>query len=108
MVKDSFDRDGFVVVEQFLDEQQTAKSLELWDVLAADPKVSKFLDDENDLSTLKALHHIDRHQAFFKDIFHATDLLKLLGELASEPMSVVYAETFRKPPRCRRSLASLH
>lgn len=99
MVKDSLDREGFVVLEQFLNEQQVAKSLELWDVLAADPKVSKFFDDENDLSTLKALHHIDRHQAFFKDIFHATDLLKLLGELASEPMSVVYAETFRKAPR---------
>ena len=60
MVKDSFDREGFVVVEQFLSKQQTAKSLELWDVLAADPKVSKFLDDENDPSTLKALHQIDR------------------------------------------------
>ena len=62
MIKESFDRDGFVVLEKFLRREQVDRSLQLWDVLAADPAVSKFLDDENDPSTLKALHAIEPTQ----------------------------------------------
>lgn len=99
MIKESFDRDGFVVLEQFISREQVEQSLRLWDKLAADPAVGKFLDDENDPTTLKAMHEIDRHEPFFKDIFHAPSLLDLLDELAGTAMSVVYAETFRKAPR---------
>ncbi len=99
MLKDDFDRDGFVVIPGFLTAEQVQKSIACWDRLVANPDVSRFLEDEDDPASVKALHRIEDFEPFFRDVFYDTKWLDQLADLTGEPMAVIYAETFRKVPR---------
>jgi phytanoyl-CoA hydroxylase len=101
-VKAGFDRDGFVVVRQFLDQPQLAMlqaNLDRYirEVVPTLPTTAAFYQDRSRAETLKQLQHM-HGDAFFRDYTQQTNWVALAQTLVGEPVSCSSPEWFNKPP----------
>ena len=100
--KQCFDRDGFVVVPNFLDESQLQTLNENLDRYIRDvgpglPPGDAFYQDRTKPETLKQLQHMG-HDSFFDEYRHADPWNQLAELLIGEPAETQGAEWFNKPP----------
>ena len=104
-LKSDFDRDGFVVIRQFLadaklNELRTNLDRYIVDVVPQLSDADAFYDDKSRPDTLKQMQRIEKHDPFFGDYLHnslwVTIAEQLFGEDVLAPSGF---EWFDKPPR---------
>ena len=101
-LKTSFDRDGFVIVRQFLDPRELADLTDqldryIRDVVPTLPATAAFFQDRGRPETLKQLQHMDA-DPYFRDYSHQPKWTALAGRLVGEPATCSSPEWFNKPP----------
>ncbi|MBP86251.1 MAG: phytanoyl-CoA dioxygenase [Planctomycetaceae bacterium] len=99
--KQDYDRDGFVVVREFLqgdDLRQLTSNLDRYirDVVPTLPDGSAFFQNRSDPESLKQLQHMD--DAFFDEYRQHPRWCELATLLVGEPINVQGPEWFNKPP----------
>jgi len=100
--KEAFDRDGFVIVRQFLGRDElTALGGELdryiRDVVPGLPETSAFYQDRARPETLKQLQHM-AVDPFFRDYVRHSKWTSLAAALVGELATCEQPEWFNKPP----------
>lgn len=101
-LKSTYDRDGFVVVRQFLDEQELAclrSNLDRYvrEVVPTLPATAAFYQDRSRPETLKQMQHMDA-DPFFRDYTQDAKWRELALALVGEPAACTSPEWFNKPP----------
>lgn len=101
-LKAAYDRDGFVVVRQFLDASQLAELQDNLDryvreVVPTLPATAAFYHDRNRAETLKQMQHMDC-DPFFRDYTQDAKWSALARTLVGEPAACNSPEWFNKPP----------
>lgn len=101
-LSETFDRDGFVVVRQFLsgdelDELRVHLERYICQVVPTLPDTSAFYDDRGRPETLKQLQHMDG-DPYFRQYKHHSHWVELAGTLLREPVEPQGTEWFNKPP----------
>ncbi len=103
-LKQTFDRDGYVVLEGFLDQKMTAEfkrqienfiEHELQDL----PREHVFYDDLNRAESLKQIQQLGTHSPFFKNYFHQGIFKELAEELLGTATTPKNLQYFNKPPK---------
>lgn len=100
--KEKFDRDGFLVVREFLpddEREEVSRELDRYirDVVPTLPETSAFYHDRDRPETLKQLQHMDV-DPYFDEYRKSTRWLSLAEELIGEPCAAQPPEWFNKPP----------
>lgn len=100
--KQAFDRDGFVIVRQFLDATELAaltSQLDRYirDVVPGLPETSAFYQDRARPETLKQLQHMGV-DPYFHDYARHPQWTSLAAALVGESASCEQPEWFNKPP----------
>lgn len=100
--KSSYDRDGFVVVRQFLDERGLSElraNLDRYirDIVPTLPATAAFYQDRSRADTLKQLQHM-RGDSFFRAYTRHPQWSALAQALVGEPAACDSPEWFNKPP----------
>jgi phytanoyl-CoA hydroxylase len=101
-LKYDYDRDGFVVVKNFLSEDEFHKLLNELDryvreVVPTLPDSAAFFHDKNLPQTLKQLQHMGRDE-FFENYRQHPRWTSLAQTLVGEPVEAQEPEWFNKPP----------
>jgi len=101
-LKATYDRDGFVVVRQFLDEEDLSElraNLDRYvrDIVPALPATAAFYQDRRRAETLKQMQHMDE-DPFFRDYTRQPTWNALAQTLVGEPAACKSPEWFNKPP----------
>ncbi len=101
-LKSTYDRDGFVVVRQFLDEQELGRlrsNLDRYvrEVVPKLPATAAFYQDRSRPETLKQMQHMDA-DPFFRDYTQESKWSGLALTLVGEPAVCTSPEWFNKPP----------
>lgn len=102
-LKPDFDRDGFVIVRQFLPPGEFAelnRQLERYiaEVVPTLPDSHAFYIDRERPETLKQLQHMQVDE-FFRDYASDPRWISLAAALVGEPVNAKPSEWFNKPPR---------
>ena len=100
--KDTFERDGFVVMPGFFGQEElaaieTALSRFLERRLHALPPEHVFYEDKADPATLKQIQRLHEHDAFFGELFNHKPR-RLAEELLGESVVGKNLQYFNKPP----------
>ena len=100
--KDAFDRDGFVIVRQFLSGDELAAlagELDRYirEVVPGLPETSAFYQDRARPETLKQMQHMGV-DPFFRDYARHPKWTSLAAALVGEPATCEQPEWFNKPP----------
>ncbi|MFM2096728.1 MAG: hypothetical protein RIS70_3852 [Planctomycetota bacterium] len=100
--KTSYDRDGFVVIRQFLDPASLAVlqgELDRYirEVVPTLPETAAFYQDRAKPETLKQMQHM-HEDPFFRDYVHHPQWRQLAETLIGEPTNCDSPEWFNKPP----------
>ena len=101
-LKPDYDRDGFVIVRQFLPPEEFAelnRQLERYiaNVVPTLPDSHAFYIDRNQPATLKQLQHM-QVDAYFRDYASHPAWNALATALVGEPVTAQPSEWFNKPP----------
>ena len=97
-----YDRDGFVIVRQFLTPDERAdlcRELDRYirDVVPRLPDADAFYDNKSRPQTLKQLQHM-QHDPFFGGYIRHPKWVELAEALVGEPAACEGSEWFNKPP----------
>ncbi|MBI3463547.1 MAG: phytanoyl-CoA dioxygenase family protein [Planctomycetes bacterium] len=100
--KQDYDRDGFVIVRQFLtghdlDELRDSLHRYIRDVVPTLPDSAAFYQDRSRPETLKQMQHMDG-DVFFRDYTKHWKWVELAEALVGEPAAADSPEWFNKPP----------
>ncbi len=98
----AFDRDGYVVIREFLAEPEMAElqsHLERYirDVVPTLPATAAFFQDPSRPETLKQMQHMDG-DPFFREYTQHDKWVDLAATLLGEPAACASPEWFNKPP----------
>ena len=98
----NYDRDGFVVVRQFLDERELGElraNLDRYvhDIVPTLPATAAFYQDRSRAETLKQLQYMDG-DPFFRNYTRQAKWSALAQTLVGEPAACNSPEWFNKPP----------
>ena len=98
---DSFRRDGFVRIQQFLSADEVADMRANLDRVIAEtvpglPRECAFYEDRDDASTLKQIQHLEEHDGYFQTWF-AGRFADLAGDLLGDAVGKNF-QYFNKPP----------
>ena len=101
--KQAFDRDGFVVIPQFLSEEDLAElnsNLDRYvrEIVPTLSDVHAFYQDKNRPETLKQMQNMSKQDAYFEDYRGHARWNSLAEILLGEPVEPQQAEWFNKPP----------
>ena len=101
--KAQFERDGYVVVRQFLPDDEFAQLRDNLDryvreVVPALPDADAFYQDRDDPETLKQLQHIEQRDSFFSGYRTSPRWVALAEALLGETAEANGPEWFNKPP----------
>lgn len=99
-IKNAFESDGYVRCNQFISVDGILANLErvLRDVVSDMPAEHVFYEDKDDLSTLKQLQLLQRHDSFFGDLACQGPFFDLAHHLLGEPVTCQNIQFFNKPP----------
>lgn len=102
LLKQAYDRDGFVVVRQLLSPSEFAELREqlaryVRDIVPHLPDGDAFYDDRSRPETLKQMQRLQQ-DAYFAQYLHHPKWTALATVLLAEPLQVEGAEWFNKPP----------
>jgi phytanoyl-CoA hydroxylase len=102
-LKSEFDRDGYVVLREFLDSREVAEVQSQLDryvtaVAPTVPKTDVMYEDKDNPQTLKQLARIREHDAFFADLISQPKWLGLAETLLADRVIPIELEWFNKPP----------
>lgn len=100
--KDTYDRDGFVIVRSFLSADEFAKlqcELDRYirEVVPTLPDSDAFFDDKSRPETLKQMQHM-QNDPFFHEYVNHPKWKSLAETLIGEPATCETPEWFNKPP----------
>lgn len=100
--KEHFEREGFVAVPGFLDDDAVAechRQLERFfvDVVPGMPADQVFFEDKNDRSTLKQLQRMHQYDEWFCEFFNGAPR-RLAAELLGSEVTGENLQYFNKPP----------
>ena len=103
-LKENFDRDGYIVVKNFMDTeeiQQANAEVERYiaEVLPNLPDNAAFYEIKGDASSLMRLQKIIEHDAYFRDLYYSDRFIKLGEYLLDDEMVGTNLQLFNKPPR---------
>jgi phytanoyl-CoA hydroxylase len=101
-LKSTYDRDGFVVVRQFMQGERLAQLREqldryIRDVVPTLPPTAAFYQDRAKPETLKQMQHMEV-DPFFRDYVQDPQWVTLGEALVGEPARCQAPEWFNKPP----------
>lgn len=104
IIKETFERDGYVLIPGFLDTDEVTEIIQNFERVIAHvtpnmPREKVFFEDETDPSTLKQLIDIDRYDPFFNDILNKGKFKDIAGFLLADDVIGKTLEYFNKPPR---------
>ena len=104
MLKESFDKDGYVFIPGFLskDEVQVLNENVKRFISEGMPAMSTnhyFYEDKNDPSTLKQMQDLEKYDAWFKTLAVASKYEELAKSLLGEAVECKTVEYFNKPPK---------
>ncbi len=102
--RDDFQRDGFVILRQFLAPKELSElksNLDRYvrEVVPEIPATDVMYEDKQDPNTLKQLAHIRMHDAFFRDLIESPKWLGLAESLLKDNALPQELEWFNKPPK---------
>jgi len=101
--KASFDRDGYVVVQQFLEASELAELQEALNRYIARsqefPRTDVMFEDRERPETLKQLAHMKQNDSFFAEFIVRPKLMNLAASLLGDTPVPQELEWFNKPPR---------
>lgn len=100
--KAAYDRDGFVVIRQFLSADEVGEIREklaryIRDVVPTLPDSDAFYDDKSRPETLKQMNHLGK-EPIFQEYFNQPKFRALGQAMAGEEASIVDPQWFNKPP----------
>ena len=100
--KERFDRDGFVIIHQFLPPDELADLTEnldryIKDVIPTRPDADAFYQDRDRPETLKQMQHMG-NEPYFNEYRKNRRWLTLAETLLGEPVEAQEPEWFNKPP----------
>ena len=103
-LKDSFDRDGYVVIRSFLSAPELGElrnELERYISRRVPelPRTDVYYEDLNDPATLKQMARMRTHDSFFSDLILRPKWMKLAEALLGDNVVPQELEWFNKPPR---------
>ncbi|PYV07532.1 MAG: phytanoyl-CoA dioxygenase [Acidobacteria bacterium] len=101
--KTTYDRDGFVIVRQFLTPQEVAElqgNLDRYirDVVLTVPDSHAFYQERGKLATLKQLQFMEKVDPFFRDYCNHPKWVALGEALLGESIATKTPSWFNKPP----------
>lgn len=102
-IKTGFDRDGYALVPNFLDESKRREIFGALDryitqTIPSVPRQDKFYEDVERTETLKQMCHIKAHDPYFADLM-GSEKFRALAEVLLEDQVVCHeCEWFDKPP----------
>ena len=100
--KKAYDRDGFVIVREFLKDGELSEladqlSRYIREVVPTLPDAGAFYEDRSRPETLKQMQHMG-HDPFFDNYRQQPKWVKLAEALVGEPVQAQEPEWFNKPP----------
>lgn len=103
-VKTSFDRDGYVIVRDFVDAGEVEQiTLEIdrfiADVVPRSGETLAFYEVLEQPETIMRLQKMHEHDEFFRELIHSDRFVGLAAELLDDEVVVKHLEWFNKPPR---------
>jgi phytanoyl-CoA hydroxylase len=104
--KAAFDRDGYVVIRQFLDPNELSELRRELDRyigrIAELPRTDVMFEDRGRPDTLKQLAHMKQNDAFFAEFIVRPRWIGLSAVLLDDTAVAKELEWFNKPPRASR------
>lgn len=103
-VKKTYERDGFVVLRGFLDENEVGRINQSLQLVVRE-KLRTMADnhvvyeDKNDPGSLKLLQDLHRYDSFFSDLLFKSKFERIAEELLGDTAIGKTVEYFDKPPR---------
>ena len=103
-LKEDFDRDGYVVIESFMDPEeieQVNAELDRFiaEVLPTLDDNAAFYEVKDDPSSLMRLQRMTEHDDYFRDLFYGDRFVDLGALLLGDEVVGTNLQFFRKPPR---------
>lgn len=104
MIKEVFNRDGYVVIPGFLSDSEVNELIAnfnrvITQVSPSMPGSKVFFEDKDDSSTLKQLIDIDKYDTFFDTLLHTGKFEEIARYLLDDDVLGKTVEYFNKPPR---------
>ncbi len=99
----TFAKEGFVVMSDFLDQptfEELSTNLDRYirDIVPGLPPTLAYYEEQGVPASLKALHYIDQHDAYFAEFVQRPVFRSLAEQLLSSDVCLRAAEWFCKPP----------
>ncbi|MBI94553.1 MAG: phytanoyl-CoA dioxygenase [Gemmatimonadaceae bacterium] len=100
--KQDFDRDGFVVLRQYVDADEAANvdsqiDRFIRDVLPTAPATTAFYEDSDDPSTIMRLQNILEHDEWFHEFYYSESMAGLARHLLGDEIVGKNLQWFNKP-----------
>lgn len=103
-LKANWDRDGYVVVRQFLSEEEVIVlrgeiDRYISDVLPGVPELEVMYEEPGKPETLKRLGHMSRFDDYFENLINTGKFVELAEVLLGDKVDPQYCQLFNKPAR---------
>jgi len=103
-LKKNFDRDGYIAIKGFLDEQQSVELISqtqrfITDVVPTIPSEEVYYEDKADKSTLKQVQKVYDYDDYYLQLATSHAVVSLAEELLGGPVDLKNMQYFNKVPR---------
>lgn len=102
-LKHNFDRDGYVAIQSFLDEQQSKELVAATDrfikeVVPLIPSEEVYYEDKTDISTLKQVQKVYDYDDYYLKLANSGAIVSLAEKLLGGPVELKNMQYFNKIP----------
>lgn len=99
----NFKKDGFVVLKEFLKDSKLNEIQHnvyrfIRDLIPSLPREHVFYEDKNDVSSLKQIQQMWKHDSYFKQLMELGPFIELAENLLEGPAVPKNMQYFNKPP----------
>lgn len=103
-LKKSFDQDGYIAVEGFLDKEEVAELIRetnrlVNEVVPSIPESEVYYEDKKNPETLKQIQQLDKYDNYFDKLANSKKVVGLAEEVLGGPVVLKNIQYFNKVPR---------